>query len=132
MAKAGMAFCFFLNGVSFLAVIAGLLMMRLPVHARPVDGETAWQQALSGFGYVEFDWGPQNFERLSNNVFCFFISSQPKEWGVSPSGACHLVHSQSIFQSSLAFGACILPRGPLPHAFMGRHRVVSDFENCVA
>src|SRR5487761_2183815 len=30
MAQAGLAMCFFLNGLSFLAVIAGLLLMRLP------------------------------------------------------------------------------------------------------
>src|SRR5512137_2007473 len=30
MAHVGMAMCFFLNGLSFIAVIAGLLMMRLP------------------------------------------------------------------------------------------------------
>src|SRR5437773_6567430 len=30
MAKVGIALCFFIDGVSFLAVLAGLLMMRLP------------------------------------------------------------------------------------------------------
>jgi len=38
--------CFFLNGVTFLAVIAGLLMMRLPPFERPMHvvspGEHAW------------------------------------------------------------------------------------------
>ena len=33
MAKVGIALCFFIDGVSFLAVLAGLLMMRLPPHA---------------------------------------------------------------------------------------------------
>ncbi len=52
MAKAGMTWCFFLNGLSFLAVIAGLLMMRLPPHVRPAHAETPWRQVLSGFVYV--------------------------------------------------------------------------------
>src|ERR1700740_498995 len=33
----GVAMCFFLNGLSFIAVIAGLLMMRLPPFTRPVE-----------------------------------------------------------------------------------------------
>ena len=52
MAKGGMTLCFFLNGVSYLAVIAGLLMMRLPAHVRPVRAESAWRQVLGGFAYV--------------------------------------------------------------------------------
>src|SRR6202007_2056046 len=43
---AGVAMCFFLNGVTFIAVIAGLLMMRLPPFHRPTHlpsaGEHAW------------------------------------------------------------------------------------------
>ena len=38
--------CFFLNGVTFIAVIEGLLMMRLPPFHRPTHlpsaGEHAW------------------------------------------------------------------------------------------
>jgi MFS family permease len=52
MAQAGMAMCFFLNGLSFLAVIAGLLMMRLPRFVPPAEPESAWQHALDGFRYV--------------------------------------------------------------------------------
>ncbi len=54
MAKGGAALCFFLNGVSFLAVIAGLLLMRLPTHVRPVTSESPIQHALGGLRYV---WG---------------------------------------------------------------------------
>ena len=35
MAQAGLAACFFLNGLSFVAVLAGLLMMRLPRFVPP-------------------------------------------------------------------------------------------------
>src|SRR5271157_3236957 len=52
MAQSGIAFCFFLNGLSFIAVIAVLLMMRLPAHVRPAQKESAWKQALSGFHYL--------------------------------------------------------------------------------
>lgn len=52
MAKVGMTLCFFMNGVSFLAVIGGLLMMRLPPHVRKQQTESAWRQALAGFAHV--------------------------------------------------------------------------------
>jgi len=35
MAHVGMTWCFLLNGLSFIAVIAGLLMMRLPKFVAP-------------------------------------------------------------------------------------------------
>jgi len=52
MAQAGLAACFFWNGVSFLAVIAGLLLMRLPQFVPPAQPESNWQHALDGFTYV--------------------------------------------------------------------------------
>ena len=37
----GVAMCFFLNGLTFVAVIAGLLMMRLPPFGRPPHAVSA-------------------------------------------------------------------------------------------
>ncbi|MEY2490993.1 MAG: hypothetical protein QOC70_2935 [Verrucomicrobiota bacterium] len=52
MAQVGIAMCFLLDGLSFIAVIAGLLMMRLPKHT-PIQSESsAIGQALEGFRYV--------------------------------------------------------------------------------
>ena len=46
----GVAMCFFLNGLSFIAVIAGLWMMRLPIFERRIEivsaGEHAWEGIL--------------------------------------------------------------------------------------
>src|SRR5213083_3694295 len=46
----GVAMCFFLNGLSFIAVIGGLLMMRLPLFERKIEivsaGEHAWEGIL--------------------------------------------------------------------------------------
>src|SRR5712691_5436913 len=46
----GVAMCFFLNGLSFIAVIAGLMMMRLPIFERKIEivsaGEHAWEGIL--------------------------------------------------------------------------------------
>ncbi|MCX6923516.1 MAG: MFS transporter [Verrucomicrobia bacterium] len=52
MAQGSVAACFFLNGLSFLAVIAGLLMMRLPRFVPPAQPKSNWQHALDGFAYV--------------------------------------------------------------------------------
>src|SRR5881227_4237721 len=46
----GVAMCFFLNGLSFIAVITGLMMMRLPIFERKIEivsaGEHAWEGIL--------------------------------------------------------------------------------------
>jgi MFS family permease len=52
MAQVGMAWCFFLNGLSFIAVIAGLLMMRLPRFIPPADPHSTARHVLEGFAYV--------------------------------------------------------------------------------
>lgn len=52
MAHVGMTLCFVLNGVSFIAVIAGLLMMRLPNFVPPVDPPSTGRHMREGFAYV--------------------------------------------------------------------------------
>jgi MFS family permease len=52
MVRTGMAMCFFLNGLSYLAVIAGLRLMRLPKHVQPARSGSAWEHAWEGFVYV--------------------------------------------------------------------------------
>src|ERR1700680_4658005 len=47
----GVATCFFLNGVTFVAVIAGLLMMRLPTFERPAQIVSATEHAWNGIVY---------------------------------------------------------------------------------
>src|ERR1700693_1052173 len=47
----GVAMCFFLNGVTFVAVIAGLLMMRLPAFERPAHIVSATEHAWNGIVY---------------------------------------------------------------------------------
>jgi MFS family permease len=52
LAVIGTAGCFTLNGVSFLAVIAGLLAMRLPSSPRAATSESALQNLKEGLAYV--------------------------------------------------------------------------------
>jgi len=52
MAKVGITWCFILNGVSFIAVIVGLLLMRLPAFVPPAKPPSASRHILEGFKYV--------------------------------------------------------------------------------
>src|SRR6266536_2990317 len=47
----GVAMCFFLNGLSFVAVIAGFLMMRLPRFQKPAHAVSAVEHAWNGIVY---------------------------------------------------------------------------------
>lgn len=52
MVHVGMAWCFLLNGLSFIAVLAGLLMMRLPKFAAPAEPHSTGRHVLEGLAYV--------------------------------------------------------------------------------
>ena len=52
MAQVGIMWCFLLNGLSFIAVIAGLLMMRLPRFIPPPEPHSTGRHVLEGFAYV--------------------------------------------------------------------------------
>ncbi|HYV84589.1 MAG TPA: MFS transporter, partial [Patescibacteria group bacterium] len=52
VAVIGEGWCFLVNGVSFLAVIAGLLMMRLPDHPHPVPSRSPARDVVEGFRYA--------------------------------------------------------------------------------
>src|SRR5499427_3841573 len=47
----GVAMCFFLNGLTFVAVIAGLTMMRLPSFQRPTQVVSVGEHAWNGIVY---------------------------------------------------------------------------------
>ena len=52
MAGVGITWCFILDGVSFIAVIVGLMMMRLPKFIPPTKPHSAGRHILEGFKYV--------------------------------------------------------------------------------
>jgi len=55
IAEIGEGWCFFLNGVSFLAVIIALLAMRItPVERKP-STESPWRSLLQGFRFAMSD-----------------------------------------------------------------------------
>ena len=57
IASAGEAFCFLLNGISYSAVIAGLLMMRIQPNARVESQTTVIENIREGFRYA-FGFSP--------------------------------------------------------------------------
>jgi MFS family permease len=52
VAKIGEGWCFFANGVSYIAVIIGLLMMRVQRPARRASTASPWAHLLEGFRFV--------------------------------------------------------------------------------
>jgi len=53
IASIGEGWCFFANGVSYVAVIACLLCMKLKARDIPVSGSSNWSDLLDGFRYVQ-------------------------------------------------------------------------------
>jgi MFS family permease len=52
VAAVGEGWCFFANGVSFIAVIAGLLLMKIKTRERISFSGSAFASIIEGFGYV--------------------------------------------------------------------------------
>jgi MFS family permease len=52
IARIGIAMCFFADGVSYIAVIISLFMMRLPKFEKPQRSGSQWEHVLDGFTYV--------------------------------------------------------------------------------
>ena len=52
LAIIGAAWCFTINGISYLAVIAGLWLMKLPPYQRSQQAASPWQQLVSGVKYA--------------------------------------------------------------------------------
>jgi MFS family permease len=52
LAVVGTAWCFTINGISFLAVIAGLWMMKVAPHQPKPLIESQWKQLIGGIQYV--------------------------------------------------------------------------------
>jgi MFS family permease len=52
LAFAGEAWCFLVNGVSFLAVLAAYLLIRVPARARGAGSSAWWAELQGGFRYA--------------------------------------------------------------------------------
>ena len=52
VARLGEGWCFFANGVSYIAVILGLLLMRVDARARVSANTSPWEHIIEGFQFV--------------------------------------------------------------------------------
>ena len=52
VARLGEGWCFFANGVSYIAVIAGLMMMNVQAPARASAQTSPWEHIIEGFQFV--------------------------------------------------------------------------------
>jgi MFS family permease len=52
VAAIGEGWCFLLNGLSYIAVIAGLLLMHVPPKPRADATRSAWRDTMAGFAFV--------------------------------------------------------------------------------
>lgn len=55
LAAFGAAWCFLINGISFLAVIGSMLIMQLPSHQPKPSSGSPWEQMQSGLRYAAND-----------------------------------------------------------------------------
>lgn len=53
VARFGEGWCFFANGISYIAVIAGLMMMKVQAHARASSKTPPLEHLIEGFRFVE-------------------------------------------------------------------------------
>ena len=55
LAAVGPAWCFFLNGLSFLAVIFGIIAMQMPAFVAPIHRASIWAEIREGLSYIRHD-----------------------------------------------------------------------------
>src|SRR5580693_1367220 len=53
VSRIGEGWCFFANGASYIAVVAGLLMMKLPPHHPVPAGTSPFEHIAEGFRYIQ-------------------------------------------------------------------------------
>jgi MFS family permease len=96
LALVGAAWCFLLNGITFLAVIVGLLRMKLPAHTARTSPLSPWQQLTSG---VQYAVQTPNLRALLLSALIFSM------FGVSYSTILPAFVDKALQQGPDAFGA---------------------------
>ncbi len=113
----GPAWCFMINGLSFLALIAALMMMKVQPTVRAVSDASAWQDLKDGFRYV-LDQGLIRTLILIVTVTGLFGSAFAV---LIPAWAVDILHGNATtngwLQAARGFGALL---GALLIASLGR------------
>ncbi len=95
LAIIGPSWCFTLNGISFLAVIVGLWLMKLPPHQKPHNPSSPWEQLVGGLRYTAGNREMSSLILLAL-VFSFF--------GISYSTLLPAFVEKVLHQGALAYG----------------------------
>jgi MFS family permease len=102
LATVGADWCFLLNGLSFLAVIASLLAMRVP-PSQPRDGHIApWQQLRSGIAYAV---------RINEVAALLLLALNLSLFGITYNTVLPAFVDQVLGQGPTAFGAINMASG---------------------
>jgi len=95
LAIIGAAWCFTINGISYLAVIAGLWLMKLPPHQRRQHTASPWQQLVGGVKYAA---GNREISALILLSLVFSI------FGISYFTVLPAFVEKTLHQGALAYG----------------------------
>ncbi len=103
----GPAWCFMLNGLSFLAVIAALLMMKIAPQNRPASQRSAWAEVKEGFHYIAGEPAVRMLIVLAGMTSLFGISFATlfPAWSVTILGGD--ATTNGLLQSARGFGALL-------------------------
>lgn len=102
LATVGADWCFLINGVSFLAVIAGLLAMRVPPFQPQSKKVAPWQQLRSGVVYAA---------RIDEVAALLLLSLNLSLFGITYSTVLPAFVDQILNQGPAAFGAINMASG---------------------
>jgi MFS family permease len=116
LAIIGAAWCFTLNGISFLAVIAGLWLMKLPPHQPAHNPDSYLRQLVSGLQYTT-----RNRE-ISGLILLSLVFSV---FGISYSTLLPAFVEKVLHQGAMAFGwvNAASGLGAVCGAFLLAHRI---------
>jgi len=116
LAIIGAAWCFTVNGISFLAVIVGLWLMKLPPHQAAHNPASPWRQLVSGVQYTA-----RNRE-LSALIMLSLVFSI---FGISYSTLLPAFVEKVLHQGAMAYGwvNAASGLGAVSGAFLLAHRV---------
>jgi len=116
LAAVGAAWCFTLNGISFFAVIVGLLLMKLPAREKIQPINSPWQQLKSGLKYTA---GHREISSLIMLSLVFSI------FGISYATILPAFVEKTLHQGALTYGWINTATGfgALTSAFLMAHRM---------
>ena len=112
----GAAWCFTLNGISYLAVILGLLLMEIPAREKIQHSNSPWQQLKGGLRYAA---GNREISSLILLSLVFSI------FGISYATILPAFVEKTLHQGALTYGwiNTATGLGALTSAFLMAHRL---------